>query len=95
MRQRSYLKINAGNFLEVVGAALGVYGLDRLAGFAWALILAAILFVVAAELIYDEHVWRVPLPVRPQPGKWVKARRQRIGLWRFRITTRWRAGRAK
>lgn len=84
MRQRTRLAINAGNLLELVGAGAVVYGVDRLVGLSWALVLAGILLVVAAELIYDSHVWRVPLPRRPRPR--VKARewRQRFVLWRIR-----------
>lgn len=91
MRQRSWLAVNAGNLLELLGAACGVYGIDRLAGLSWALIAGAVLLVAAAELIYDEHVWRVPLPLRPQPSKWIEARRQRFTIWTMRQGARWRA----
>ena len=85
MRQRSRLAINAGNLLELLGAGCGVYGIYRLAGLSWALIAAAILLIVAAELIYDAHVWRVPLPLRPEPQRRVTEARQRIQIWRQRF----------
>jgi hypothetical protein len=82
MRQRTKLVLNVGNLLELAGAACGVYGVDRLAGFAWALVLAGVLLVIAAELIYDGHIWRVSLPLRPQPSRWLKERRQGWALQR-------------
>jgi hypothetical protein len=86
MRQRSRLAVNAGNLLELLGAVCGVYGIDRLAGLSWALIAGGVLLVAAAELIYDEHVWRVPLPLRPQPSRWIRERRQAVEKWRTRQT---------
>ena len=96
MRQRSRLAVNAGNLLELAGAVCGVYGIDRLAGLSWALIAAAILFVAAAELIYDEHVWRLPLPLRPQPRRWMKERQQSLSIrwYRLRVWRRERRRRA-
>jgi hypothetical protein len=93
MRQRSRLAINVGNLLELLGAGCGVYGIDRLAGLSWALIATAILLIVAAELIYDAHVWRLPLPLVPQPRRWIKERRQAAQIWRRSLRARWRAGR--
>lgn len=94
MRQRTKLVLNVGNSLELLGAACGVYGVDRLVGFAWALILAAVLLIVAAEFVYGEdphapvpgtpRVVRVPLPLRPQPSRWLKERRQ---AWAVRRAT--------
>lgn len=88
MRQRTKLALNAGNLLELAGSACGVYGVYRLAGFGWALVLAGVLCVAAAELIYDEHVWRLTLPARPQPRRWVEERRQALGLWWLRRKAR-------
>lgn len=65
--QRARLVVHVDNLLELVGAAAGVYGLYRLEGLAWALILAAVLLVVAAEFIYDGHAQAIPLPHRPRP----------------------------
>jgi hypothetical protein len=64
-QQRRHLLLNAGNLLELAGAALAVYAVVLLAGVAWGLLLAGVLLVVAAELIFDERVWRLPLPHRP------------------------------
>lgn len=96
MRQRTRLVINAGNLLELVGAGCAVYGVARLAGLGFALVLAGVLLVVAAELIYDSHVWRVPLPLRPQPRVRLRERRQSVEVWWARRTAglvRWRARR--
>jgi hypothetical protein len=90
MRQRTKLVLN-GNLLELVGAGCGVWGVDRLWGFSWALVLAAILLVAGAELVYGEHpdpgappgtprVWKIPLPLKPEPRRWLKERRQAWGL---------------
>jgi hypothetical protein len=93
MRQRTKLTINVGNLLELTGAICGVWAVDRLAGFSWALVLAAVLLVAGAELVYGEHpdpmappgtprVWKIPLPLRPQPSRWATERRQAIEVWR-------------
>lgn len=87
MRQRTKLVLNVGNLLELAGAACGVWGVNRLAGFAWALVLAGVLLILAAELIYDGHLWRVPLPLRPEPSRWLKERRQVWALRRVALTT--------
>ena len=87
MRQRTRLVLNVGNLLELAGAVCGVWGVDRLAGFAWALVLAGVLLVLAAELIYDGHLWRVPLPLRPEPRRWLKERRQAWALRRGALKT--------
>jgi hypothetical protein len=84
--QRTRLVLNVGNLLELVGAGCGVYGVGRLAGFAWALVLAGVLLVVAAELIYDGHLWRIPLPHKPEPRRWLLERRQRVEKWRTQRT---------
>lgn len=83
MRQRTKLAVNAGNLLELIGAACAVFAVAHLAGVEWGILLAGILVVVAAELIYDEHVWRFPLPLRPQPSRWARERRQAVEKWRI------------
>lgn len=65
--QRARAHIGVGNSLELVGAGLVCYGIDRLAGLAVALIVAGVLVVALAELVYSEVVLRVPLPRRPRP----------------------------
>jgi hypothetical protein len=96
MRQRTKLVLNVGNLLELVGAGCGVWGVDRLEGFSWALILAAILLVVGAELVYGDHpdpdappgtprVLKIPLPLKPQPRRWATERRQAWGLRRVAL----------
>ena len=97
MRQRSRLAIRAGDFLELVAAAAAVAGVYGLAGVWWALIAAAVLIAIGAELIYGEEpngaprVWRIPLPRRPQPRRVIEERRQRLSIWRYRRLARWRA----
>jgi hypothetical protein len=78
---RSRLVINVGNLLELLGAVAACVGVGLLAGLAFALILAGILLVVGAELIYDQHVWRVPLPHRPRPRVWLAVWRRRMRRW--------------
>jgi hypothetical protein len=95
MRQRTQGAINVGNLLELVGAVCAVYAVISLAGVAWGILLAGILIVVAAELIYDEHVWRFSLPLRPQPSRWITERRQSAGLWKLRQSASRRARRAR
>lgn len=95
--QRTRVVVNVGNLLELIGAGAAVYGVDRLVGLSWALILAGVLLVIAAELIYDMHTWRIPLPHRPRPRVWLLDKRQRFAMWlaRRRVQwTRWRAERA-
>src|SRR5580700_4320469 len=101
MRERTKLVLKVGDGLETIGAGLAVWGVDRLAGFSWALILAAILLVVGAELVYGEtdnpqlppgapRVLKIPLPLKPQPRRWATERRQAWGLrrevWKARAT---------
>jgi hypothetical protein len=81
-QQRVTLVINVGNLLECLGAGALVYGLWRLAGLAAAMVLLGVLLVVAAELVYDEHVWRIPLPRRPRPGRRLAGSRGRLRAWR-------------
>lgn len=90
MMQRSRLAINVGNLFELLGAACGVYGVYRLVGLAWALIAAAVLLILAAELIYDAHVWTLSLPRRPHPRVRLTEARQRFAIKRMR----WQARRA-
>lgn len=77
MRQRTKLVINAGNFLELIAAVCAVVGIYRLAGVSWALIATAILLVVGAELVLGDQPWRVPLPHRPHPQRWLAEQRDR------------------
>lgn len=97
-QQRVRLAVNVGNLLELIGAAAAVYGVYRLVGLGFALVLAGVLAIVAAELVYDDHVWRLPLPRRPRPrARIVRARDtlrwQRLRR-RARRRARWRARRA-
>ena len=84
MSQRYVVKINAGNVLELVGVACVAYGIDRLAGMAWAVVFVGVMLVVAAELIYGEHAWNIPLPHRPQPRIRLMELRQSYRVWRAR-----------
>ena len=93
-QQRTRVVINVGNLLELAGAGVAVYGVDRLAGLAWALVLAGMLAVIAAELIYDAHVWRIPLPHRPRTRQRLCEWRQHVRVWRMRRVQRWRRWRA-
>lgn len=94
-QQRTRVVINVGNLLEVLGAGCAVYGVVILLGVGFALILAGILAVVAAELIYDQHQWRVPLPHRPHPKVWMATRRQDFRSWRLRKRAAWNRRRAR
>lgn len=77
-QQRVRLVVNVGNLLELAGASAAVYGLYRLAGLGFALLLAGVLAVAAAELVYDAHVWRLPLPRRPRPRLRAQELRSRL-----------------
>lgn len=66
-RPRHVVVVSVGNVLELAGAALACYALDRLAGTPAALLLGAVLLVVGAELLYDGTVVSFPLPRRPRP----------------------------
>lgn len=78
--QRYRLRINVGNLLELVAAAAACWGVYRLEGFAWMLILAAVLLAVGAEFIYDATALRIPLPHLPHP-----VRRARTDFTRARV----------
>lgn len=81
--QRYHLRISVGNLLEILGAAASVYGVARLVGLAYGLILLGILLVVAAELIYDDTSLRLPLPRRPHPIRAVRQLPRRFDGWRW------------
>lgn len=89
MLQRTRLAVKVDNVIEIVGAAAGTYGVDRLVGFAWALICAGVLLVVAAEFIYEGRVAFVPLPRRPRPRVRLAEARQRARIRRLRLAARW------
>lgn len=96
--ERARLKVNVGNLLELVGAGAAVRGVDLIVGVGYALIVAAVLMIVAAELIYDGHVWSIPLPHRPRPwqrlSRLVQDLRFRLFRARRRYARRGVAGRA-
>ncbi len=94
MRQRSYLKVNVGNLLEVTAAIVGAYGVYRLVGFAWALIGCFILLVALAEWVFPTSVWRVPLPHHFHLGVRLKEYRQSFKIRRYRLKARWRSRRS-
>ena len=93
--RRTRLVVNVGNLIELVGASAVVDAVDRLAGLPWALLLAGVLLVIAAELIYDTHTWQIPLPHRPRPRAWLLDKRQRFGIWRMRRRAQWARWRAE
>jgi len=64
---RTRLRISVGNVLELAGAGVGCYAIDQLAGLRWALVAAAVLLIVGAELIYDALSLSLPLPRVPHP----------------------------
>jgi hypothetical protein len=91
MRQRTKLRIKVGDALEVAAAGFAIWAVLRLAGFSWALVATAILLVVGAELVFGEvdhpeappgtpRTIRIPLPLKPEPRRWLKERRQAWGL---------------
>lgn len=88
MRQRSRLVISVPDVLELAAVGLACYGVFRLAGLAWALILAAVLFVVGAEFAWDGATVKIPLPLKPQPRVKVKQARQRFAIFRHGLALR-------
>lgn len=88
------LAINVGNLLELAGAVILVLGILKLAGDGWALIATAIVVLIAAEINYSDHVWRFPLPLKPQPRRWMTEQRQSFDVRRRRArrsVERWQA----
>ena len=79
---RTRLIIVVGNTLEILGAVSACVGTYLLAGLPWMLVLLAVLLIIAAELIYDASILRVPLPRRPQLRTRLLERRQALNLWR-------------
>lgn len=88
---RTRLVVNVGNLLELLGCAAIAYGVSRIAGLGVALIVSGILGVAAAELVYDAHVWRVPLPHTPRPRARLARTGERLRWWRLRHKARRRA----
>jgi hypothetical protein len=76
LRQRYHLAINAGNVLEFFGAAMGTTAMYLYVGLPAALGLGAVLLILGAEFSLADHVWRVPLLLRPHPVN-------RFKSWRF------------
>ncbi|HEY3924364.1 MAG TPA: hypothetical protein VGL75_07365 [Acidothermaceae bacterium] len=56
------MQLNVGNFLEIVGACLGIWGTYLIAGFAVMLLVACVSLVLLAEFVFDASV--IPLPSR-------------------------------
>ncbi len=83
MNNRTHVVVNVGNLLELLGATATVYGVARLAGFAYGLMLLGVLLVAAAELIYDTHVWRLPVPHRPHPFTAARRLQTRVARWQW------------
>lgn len=75
-RQRRHLRFGVGNILEMAGAGLACYAVSSLWGTPIALLVAGVVVVVAAELIYDAATLSVPLPLRPRPVARV------VAVWR-------------
>lgn len=80
---RYRIVVNFGNLLELLAAASAVYGVSRLLGLAYGLILLGILLAVGAELIYDATVIRIPLPKRPHPVQAIKRAETRLKRWHW------------
>lgn len=89
-QQRTHLEINAGNLLETAAAILAAYGVYRLAGMGWALIVGFVLLVALAEWVFPTSVWRVPLPSRPQPRERLRARSHALAIRWYRAKDGWR-----
>jgi hypothetical protein len=76
LRQRRHLHINAGNVLEFFGAAMGTTAMYLYVGLPAALGLGAMLLILGAEFSLSDHVWRLPMFLRPHPVN-------RFKSWRF------------
>ena len=57
----TYLRINLGNLLELVGSGLLIYGIYVLAGWGACVITGAFCAVVMAEYLYGDTVFRIPI----------------------------------
>lgn len=64
---RSRVVLDLGNLLELAGVVLACFAVAQLAGAAWALLAGGVALIVGAELVYDGHLLRIPLPHRPRP----------------------------
>lgn len=87
---RRKLHVNVGNLLELAGAILAVCGVYLVAGLGFALILAAVLCIAAAEFVYDVHTWHLPLPRKPAPRRRLTELRQATRMRWLRTRARFR-----
>ena len=58
--------------LELIAASMIVCGIYLLAGLGWCLISGGLTVVVGAEILYNNHIWTIPLPRRPHPVRRVR-----------------------
>lgn len=78
--RRGRLLIDSGNLMEMAGAGLGCYAISVLVSPIWALVAGAVCMIIAAELIYSGHVWRIPLPRRPRGLRRHRALRRQAAI---------------
>lgn len=64
MTRRIRIHIGVGDVLETAGAVIACVAVGHLAGLWWALLLAAVILVVAGNLIYAQHRLTIPLLAR-------------------------------
>lgn len=69
MTRRIRIHIGVGDVLETTGAVIACVAVGHLAGLWWALLLAAVLLVVAGNLIYGQRFVTVGLPNRDDLAK--------------------------
>ena len=69
------LNIHVGNLLELVGVIALCFGVARLAGVGWAIVLAGVVLILWGNLSYSRAVLRVPLPA---PRRDVRAARRAV-----------------
>lgn len=82
--QRPRLAVNVGNLLELASVVALCWAVDWLAGASWCLVAAGVAGVLLAELVYDGHVLRVPIPRRPHLLQRLRAWRTARALYRVR-----------
>jgi hypothetical protein len=72
---RKRLRVYVGGWIEVFGAAMTVTAVYLLTSLPWALVAGGVFLLIAAELVYDGTILRLPLPRRPHPIQRIRRRK--------------------